>query len=179
MKTVVLKLTAVIFLTAFGAKAQWDVTILNPFEGSQEPNGLCAEVQQEGQGSLLLCKNSKGVMQLIVLNKSRVYDQVASATIEMVVDGGVIPYNNNSARLTKFGDDKGYAISSDMESKANGFFLYDFKRASSIKIRIIDSRGTYYYTFNIKGGGEAYKEIYNQKSEKGTIVTDDMYDGLK
>lgn len=44
MKTVVLILTAVIFLTAFGAKAQWDVTILNPFEGSQEPNGLCAEV---------------------------------------------------------------------------------------------------------------------------------------
>ncbi len=30
------------------------------------------------------------------------------------------------------------AISSDMEAKSNGFFSYDFKRASAIKLRITD-----------------------------------------
>ena len=178
MKKLFLKFTAVILLTTFNANAQWDITILNPFENS-EPNGLCAEVEQEGQGSLLISKNSNGAMQLLLLKKSRVYDQQASATIEIVVDGGVIPYNNNSVRLTKFGSLQGYAISSDMEAKSNGFLTYDFKRASAIKIKITDSRGTSYFTFNTTGSGDAYKEILNQKSEKGTIVTEDMYDGLK
>lgn len=173
-----LKLTAIILLTTIHANAQWDITVLNPFENS-ELNRLCAEVEQEGQGSLLLSKNSNGAMQLLLLKKSRVYDQQASATIEIVVDGGVIPYNNNSVRLTKFGSLQGYTISSDMESKSNGFFSYDFKRASTIKIRITDSQGTSYFTFNITGSGDAYKEVLNQKSERGTIVTEDMYDGLK
>jgi hypothetical protein len=178
MKKLFLKFTAVILLTTFNANAQWDVTILNPFENS-EPYGLCAEVEQEGQGSLLMSMNSNGAMQLLVLKKNRIYDQQASAIIEIVVDGGVIPYNNNSVRLTKFGSLQGYAISSDMESKSNGFFSYDFKRASAIKIRITDSRGTSYFTFNITGSEDAYKEISSQKSEKGTIVTQDMYDRLK
>jgi hypothetical protein len=178
MKKLFLKFTAIILLTSFHANAQWDVTILNPFENS-EPNGLCAEVEQEGKGSLLICKNSKGGMQLLLLKKSQVYDQQASATIEIVVDGGVIPYNNNSVRLTKFGSLQGYAISSDMEAKSNGFLTYDFKRATVIKIKITDSRGTSYFTFNTNGSGDAYKEILNQKSEKGTIVTEEMYDGLK
>jgi len=174
MKKLFLELTAVILLTTFNANAQWDVTILNPFENS-EPNGFCAEVEQEGQGSLLLSKNSNGAMQLLLLKKSGVYDQQASAKIEIVVDGGVIPYNY-TVRLTKFGSLQGYAISSDMEAKSNGFLTYDFKRASAIKIKITDSRGTSYFTFNITGSGEAYKDIFNQKSEKGTIVTEDMYD---
>ncbi len=178
MKKLFLKFTAVILLTTFNANAQWDVTILNPFENS-EPNELLASVEQEGKGSLLICKNSNGAMQLLLLKKSQVYDQLASATIEIVVDGGVIPYNNNSVRLTNFGSLKGYAISSDMESKSNGFFTYDFKRASAIKIRITDSRGTSYFVFNITGSEKAYKEIFNQTSEGGTIVTEEMYDGLK
>jgi hypothetical protein len=178
MKKLFLKFTAVILLTTFNANAQWDITILNPFENS-EPYGLCATVEQEGQGSLRISKNSNGAMQLLLYKNSRVYDQMASAIIEIVVDGGVIPYNNNSVRLTKFGSLQAYAISSDMEDKSNGFFSHDFKRASAIKIRITDSRGTSYFTFNITGSEDAYKEISSQKSEKGTIVTEDMYDGLK
>lgn len=177
MKTLFLKLTAVILLTTFHVNAQWDITILNPFEGPQEPNGLCADVTQEGQGSLLISKNSNGVMQLMLLKKNSLYDQSASATIEIVVDGGVIPYYNKPVRLTNFGSLKGYAIISDLEAKANGLFLYDFKRASSIKIRITDSRGTSSHTFNITGSAKAYKEIFNQEeTEGGTIVTEEMYD---
>ena len=179
MKKLFLKFTAVIFLTTFNANAQWDITTLNPFEGPKEPYGLCAEVQQEGQGTLLISKNSNGAMQLILLKKSLVYDQLASATIEIVVDGRSIPYKNISVRLTNFGSLQGYAINSDIESKSNGSFSNDFKRASEIKIRIIDSRGTSYFTFNITGSGDAYKAIFNQKSGKGTIITEDMYDGFK
>jgi hypothetical protein len=178
MKKLFLKFTAVILLTTFNANAQWDITILNPFENS-EPYGLCAEVEQEGKGSILICKNSNGAMQLLLLKKSGVYDQQASASIEMVFDDGVIPYNNNSVRLTKFGPLQGYAISSDMEAKSNGFFSYDFKRASAIKIKITDSRGTSFFTFNITGSEKAYKEIFNQSSEGGTIVTEEMYDEFK
>ena len=178
MKKLFLKFTAVILFTTFHANAQWDVTILNPFENS-EPNELLASVEQGGKGSLLICKNSNGAMQLLLLKKSQVYDQLASATIEMVFDDGVIPYNNNSVRLTNFGSLKGYAISSDMEAKSNGFFSYDFKRASALKIKITDSRGTSYFVFNITGSEKAYKEIFNQTSEGGTIVTKEMYDGLK